>query len=225
MCGSDFNPLELPLRCNGLTELAIVQIWGFHGPPSLTSESSRQVLSWCPQLRTCRLCIHAGPPNDTRPEAPTLELSFLHTLNVECSGTLSTTVQQMFARLFLPQLRHFKLRGTANHEETIPYAPGPLVAAAPCIESLNMNVELFSKSALVDFIHGLPPTVLEIRYTKMHQAKIFEDLVMLESLISSPDSPTPCSGLQVLELNQFCPFSDDVVLRFLKSRTLKRVVL
>ncbi|KAJ7441737.1 hypothetical protein FB451DRAFT_1190924 [Mycena latifolia] len=226
--GSSFNPVELPLRWDGLRELSIAERWTAGGP-SMTSEMSLQVFSRCPQLRSCRLLIHDGPDTGSTVADSVLELSFLHTLDLQCVGTLSSTIRQLFGRLSFPQLRHCKLRGNANHDDNISYSP--FLAAAPRIESLDINIELFSKSSLSDFLRGLPPTIREIDVNEFPirwrevGSDIFDDDI-LASLTPSPDLPSSwCPGLQALEINYCCSFSDEALLRFIKSRSLNRVVI
>ncbi|KAJ7689550.1 hypothetical protein B0H17DRAFT_1011967 [Mycena rosella] len=226
--GSSFSPMELPIRWEGLTNLSIAERWTAGGP-SLTSEMSLQLFSRCPQLRSCRLLVHDGLNTSSRVGDRILDLPFLNTLDLQCVGTLSSTIRQLFSRLSFPQLRHFKLRGNSNHDDNVSYAP--FLAAAPRIESLDINIELFSKPSLAGFLRGLSPTIREIvinefpiRWREVG-SDIFDDEI-LASLTPSPDLSTPCCpGLQVLEINDCCSFSDEALLRFIQSRMLKRVVI
>ncbi|KAJ6573533.1 hypothetical protein DFH09DRAFT_1032412 [Mycena vulgaris] len=221
-CVGISSPLDLPLRWNGLTDLSLVSGW--------SSEISLMVISRCPQLRTCRLAVDFAPENGNRIGEPNLELSFLHTLDIKYYGNFSNTVGELFTHLFLPQLRHLKLRGALNYADEISYSP--LSAAAPLIESLELGLELFSRPSLADFLREIPPTVREISIVardpdprSVIEDSFFDD-EMLESLTPSPDLPTPrCPGLQVLEIDHPCSFSDEALLRFIKSRMLTRVVL
>ncbi|KAJ6573540.1 hypothetical protein DFH09DRAFT_1152067 [Mycena vulgaris] len=228
--GSSFSPLELPLRWNGLTDLSIAQRWTAGGP-LLTSDLAMQLLSRSTQLQTCRLLVSDGPDTNanSRLGEPVLELPFLHTLDLQCVGTLSTTVRQLFSHLSFPQLQHFKLRGSSDLDDSVSYSL--FHTAAPRIESLDLNIELFSKQSLAAFFRGLSPTIRQI---DLHEfpirwrevlPDIFDDEI-LTALIPSPDLPTPCCpGLQALEINYCCSFSDEALLRFIKSRTLERVVV
>ncbi|KAJ7689574.1 hypothetical protein B0H17DRAFT_1011977 [Mycena rosella] len=228
-----FAPLELPLRWNRLTDISMMGTQG---------EMSLQILSRCPQLRSCRFRVRDGLDTNSAVEEPIIELPFLHTLDLECPTPSSTvTVRQLFARLSLPQLRNLRFRGLSD---TIPPPPGaldnvnsdtvsdaPLLSAvAPRLESLDVNMGLFSKASFLGFLRELPPTVCELRISHFRRRYgIFDDQI-LESLIPSSDfSAFCCPGLQVLEINdrRCCSFSDETLLRFIKSRTraLKRVVI
>ncbi|KAJ6573492.1 hypothetical protein DFH09DRAFT_1312197 [Mycena vulgaris] len=227
--GSSFRPLEIPLRWSGLTDLSMGKIWT--PAHSVTSQHVLQMFSRCPQLRTCRLHLDDGFNNNINPrvEEPILELSFLNTLDIQCHETVSPTIHQLFSRSSFPQLRHFSLHKSWDQGPEYDISYAPFLAAAPRIESLYMDIELFSKRSLADFLRALPPTVLELRYWNTGRyigaSEIFDD-VFLEALIPSPEVPIPwCPGLQVLEMPFPCRCSDDVLLRFIKSRTLKSVVI
>ncbi|KAJ6573488.1 hypothetical protein DFH09DRAFT_388978, partial [Mycena vulgaris] len=221
-----FRPLELPLRWDRLTDLSIFSAWG-PAEGQLTSEMALHVFSWCPRLRTCLLVVRGGLDTHMRGAEPRIELSFLHTLDLQCIGSLSSNVQPFFSQLSLPQLRHLKLRelGVPNHDDALSYAP--LLVAAPLIESLDLGLELFSKTSFPVFLRELPPTILEIRYSADggDDTDILDDEI-LESFIPSPEVATPCCpGLQALEMNYCGSFSEGTLLRLIKSRTLKRVVV
>ncbi|KAJ6472785.1 hypothetical protein DFH09DRAFT_1380341, partial [Mycena vulgaris] len=198
-CVGISSPLDLPLRWNGLTDLSLVSGW--------SSEISLMVISRCPQLRTCRLAVNS-PENGNRVGEPNLELSFLHTLDIQYNGNFSNKYYTVFC--------------------------GPLFARTPRIETLDLSPESFSKISLADLLGVIPPTVREISIVAtilnswlapVIEGSIFDDK-MLKSLTPSPDLPTPrCPGLQVLEINHPCSFSDETLLRFIKSRMLTRVVL
>ncbi|KAJ6506071.1 hypothetical protein DFH09DRAFT_1438599 [Mycena vulgaris] len=170
---------------------------------------------------------------DSEVGEPSLELSFLHTLDLECVGYLSATIRQLFTRLFLPQLRHLKLRGDSNGDETV-VSYSPLLAAAPRMDSLDLSAELFSKTSLGDFLRALPPSVPKIKIGKLDEFawyslredySIFDDEI-LKSLIPSPEFPTlVCPDLQMLEMNHGFSCSEEALLRFIKSKSLKRVVV
>ncbi|KAJ7432583.1 hypothetical protein FB451DRAFT_1479550 [Mycena latifolia] len=108
----------------------------------------------------------------------------------------------------------------------------PLLAAVPRLESLDVNIELFSKPSLIYLLRGLPPTLREIdisnHITRGGSSQFWIGLFgdkILESLIPSPDVPTPCPGLQTVQTTFPCSFADQTLLRFIKSRSLKRVVV
>ncbi|KAJ7437727.1 hypothetical protein FB451DRAFT_1193045 [Mycena latifolia] len=206
--GANFTAPELPLLWGRLTHLAIIED-GWYG--SITNRTALQVLSRCPQLRTCRLFIDDDRNESSRDGEPIVELSFLHTL---CS------------------LQHLKLRGEFDADLTDAEFYAPLLAAVPRLESLDVNIELFSKPSLIYLLRGLPPTLREIdisnHITRGGSSQFWIGLFgdkILESLIPSPDVPTPCPGLQTVQTTFPCSFADQTLLRFIKSRSLKRVVV
>ncbi|KAJ6573531.1 hypothetical protein DFH09DRAFT_1362151 [Mycena vulgaris] len=205
--GANFTPLELPLRWNGLTDLSIIKLWNGRDP-ILSIEASLQVLSQCPQLRTCRLVVD-DEADDSHSDIgeSRFELPFLHTLVLDCIGDSSTIIPQLFSRHSL------------------------FAAAAPRIESLDLSIEFFSSASLSDFLHGIPLVIREIKFntysaSDQTPSRILGD-EMLELLSPSPDFPTPCCpDLEVLEINCRCSLSENAVLRLINSRTaLKRLVV
>ncbi|KAJ7432587.1 hypothetical protein FB451DRAFT_1377212 [Mycena latifolia] len=218
--------MDLPLRWDGLINLSITTTWDAQS--SLTSETALQVLSRCPQLRTCDLVVD-DPPDivSNRLEEPVLELSFLHTLDLGC-GTFQA-VCRLFGCVSFPQLRNLKLRGISDNENM---ADVRFLATAPLIEKLEIINGEFSKLFLASFLRELPFTLRELNISVDFSVDFpgydnpsFDDEV-LESFSPSVDFPTPCClGLQVLEIQYYCTISDKALVRFLKSRTLKRVVI
>ncbi|KAJ7442993.1 hypothetical protein FB451DRAFT_95934 [Mycena latifolia] len=106
------------------------------------------------------------------------------------------------------------------------------LATAPLIEKLDIINGGFSQLFLASFLRELPPTLRELNISRDinlgfpgYGNPSFNDEI-LESFIPSVNFPTPCCpGLQALEIQYFCVISDKALLRFLKSRTLKRVVI
>ncbi|KAJ7689566.1 hypothetical protein B0H17DRAFT_1066176 [Mycena rosella] len=219
---SSLTPLELPLRWDRLTDISMVGAWG---SSSLTGESSLQVFSRCSQLRSCRLRVRDGLDTNSAVEEPIIELPFLHTLDLECPTPSSTVTISRTFRYYPPP------PGALDNVNSDTVSDAPLLSAvAPRLESLDVNMGLFSKASFLGFLRGLPPTVCELRISHFRRRYgIFDDQI-LESLIPSSDfSAFCCPGLQVLEINdrRCCSFSDETLLRFIKSRTrvLKRVVI
>ncbi|KAJ6573521.1 hypothetical protein DFH09DRAFT_1152034 [Mycena vulgaris] len=223
--GGNFTPLELPLRWNGLRDLSIEIRW-YRDGIALTRDMILQVFSRCPDLRTCQLQLDGEAENHSGLAEPILELPFLHTLALECFGNLSNTVLPLFNRLSFPQLRSLTLRGIGYDDHTL----SPFFAAAPRIESLDLTAELFSKTSLADLIRGIPHTIREIKINAVRAysqdpSSVLDDEIF-ELLMPSPEFPAPCcAGLNVLEISKGCYFSDDTLLRFIESRTLKRLIV
>ncbi|KAJ7467481.1 hypothetical protein FB451DRAFT_1560684 [Mycena latifolia] len=223
----NFTPSKVPLRWERLTDLTIrMMVWD----DFMTSEAALQIFSQCPQLRTCRLDIGNGPDLSSRATESIFKLPFLHTLELQSYGTLSLMIPELFNRLSLPQLQNLTLCGSfAPASENISY--GPLLAAAPHVENLHLDImAIVSWTALANFLRDLPPALpyLEItQYFKnvpIRQSATLDDKIF-ESLIPSPEFPTPCPELRVLKIAYPCSISDETLIRFIKSRTLKRVAL
>ncbi|KAJ7704175.1 hypothetical protein B0H16DRAFT_1638072 [Mycena metata] len=194
--------------------------------PRLTVRFALQLLSRCPQLQSFGFqFLDADPDSDAINNSgpPILELSFLHAMDLDCTWRLSEILDSFFSRLSLPQLRKLKLEGERFSSESVSYRP--LYAAAPRIESLDCPIGLFPETALfTDFLVALPPTLREL---KLHHAYEFHhpalDPAIFESVILAPELWCPC--LETLEITSRCSFSDEALVRFIKSRALKRVVL
>ncbi|KAJ6573450.1 hypothetical protein DFH09DRAFT_1079012 [Mycena vulgaris] len=203
--------------------------------PSFQAGAVKSSGSFSPSVLSCGLvdCSFVTSTLRAKLESPVSSSHFLHTLDLECVGYLSTTIRQLFTRLFLPQLRHLKLRRDSNGDETV-VSYSPLLAAALRIDGLDLSAELFSTSSLGDFLRALPPSVREVKigmldefawYSLREDYSIFDDNI-LEFLIPSPEFPIlVCPGLQILEMNHGFSCSEEALLRFIKSRSLKRVVV
>ncbi|KAJ7437760.1 hypothetical protein FB451DRAFT_1305128 [Mycena latifolia] len=199
-------PSKLPLRWERLTALSLIpEGWD----AAMRSDTSLKLLSQCPHLRICRLV-----PD----KPPILELSFLHRLDLKCVGPrLSLIIFQLFSQLS-PAGKYL-------------YLTGPLLAAAPHLERLGLGIKkLYSRSVFAELLRGLPPTLhhLEVRKEQenipIYDSDTLNDEIF-ESLIPSSNFPTPCPGLQVLEITYPCSVSDETLLRFINARTLKRVTI
>ncbi|KAJ7442995.1 hypothetical protein FB451DRAFT_1057190, partial [Mycena latifolia] len=223
--GGSFSPLELPLPWSGLVHLSFTKPRPTPTDGFLTSETALEILSRCPQLRSCGLYIQ--DPDDivsSGLEDPILELSFLHTFDL-AYGTVQAA-SRLFGWVSFPHLRNLKLRGRSD-DENMPYVR--FLATAPLIEKLDITDEQLSKLFLASFLRELPPTLRELNISKdfssYYENPSFDDEI-LDSFIPSVDFPSPCCpGLQALEIRYSCAISDKALLRFLKSRTLKRVVI
>jgi hypothetical protein len=130
-------------------------------------------------------------------------------------------------------LRDFTLSGQG--EPQVFDAVDPLVAslaAATRLESIGIDSELFSKSSLMDFFRGLPPTVKCLHIGDLVTMWHPPDVVMaaldddtLAALSVSPDHPSLCPALQELVISHCRNVSDEALLHFIISRmpALKRV--
>ncbi|KAJ7457849.1 hypothetical protein FB451DRAFT_589516 [Mycena latifolia] len=216
---NSYNPLELPLRWSRLTNLSLSQGWG-PGGRSVTSKIARQVLARCPELQVCKLIVYDGRTDSVSPTSePDLELPFLHTLSLQC-GDIGFALCQLFDSLSLPLLRHFKLRGYCRVDSDISFAP--FLAATPRFQTLDINVEAFTRSSLAVFFRGLPPTVQKLQLVDISTdwATPSElDVLSDDILTLLTDSSAPCCpGLQELRIDDCQFFSDKELLRFILAR-------
>ncbi|KAJ6475895.1 hypothetical protein DFH09DRAFT_1293234 [Mycena vulgaris] len=212
-----FSPLELPLRWDNLVDLSINAGWGKLGDPLITSEVALQLLSRCPALQTCRLEVNDLPDTGSMMKH-IIEFASLHTLDLRVVGDLAATVRELLPRLSLPALRHLKLYGHSNEDDNISYTPC-FFAAAPCLETLDLNLDLFSRSSVIDFPRGLCPTIrrLRIDQTPGYPSSILGDDV-LAALIRAPSSLAQWfSNLQEFGIQGCYDFSDEALLHFIQS--------
>ncbi|KAJ7433923.1 hypothetical protein FB451DRAFT_1312988 [Mycena latifolia] len=217
LAGINFSPLQLPLRWNTLTEVSITGV-GQMEPP-FTSDIALELLSRCTALQTCRLAIHGHPDSGSGAVLePTIVCAFLHTLDLWVSGLPSLTFHHLFSRLSPPELRDLTLSGYSDDPARISHTTG-FLATAPCIESLNIDLHLFSESSLSEFFRGLPPTIQDLRITEYSSGEsILLDDNLLVALISPPDLHGPYfSGLKQLEMRGCRSCSDEAVLQFIKT--------
>ncbi|KAJ6586384.1 hypothetical protein DFH09DRAFT_1359723 [Mycena vulgaris] len=215
--GLAFSPLELPLRWDNLVDLSIKAGWGKLGDPLITSEVALQLLSQCRALQTCQLQVNDLPDTGSGMKH-IIECASLHTLDVMVIGDLAATVRELLPRLSLSALRHLKLYGHSNDDDNISYTPC-FFAAAPCLETLDLNLDLFSRSSLIDFFRGLSPTIHKLHITENsgYRSSILDDDA-LAALIPSPSVPAPWFfNLQELGIHGCRAFSDQALLHFIQS--------
>ncbi|KAJ7677612.1 hypothetical protein B0H17DRAFT_1078939 [Mycena rosella] len=205
--GIAFNPMQFPLRYNNLVELSL---------PPMSSGRALLLLSHCPALRTCQLKIR-GSGDSGSARGPIIEHALVHKLRVDVLGSLRVAVRELFGRLSFPELRHLTVTAggrSIREVDHVHYSPC-FFAAAPRVESLEIDLEMFSKSTLTLFLCGIRPTVQTLRTnTARRDIDIFDDDV-LDVLVASPS----LSGLQELEINGCRSSSDEALLNFIQIGT------
>ncbi|KAJ7502626.1 hypothetical protein B0H11DRAFT_1989391 [Mycena galericulata] len=207
------NPLTLPLQWNQLTHLSITDSWDNPGLP-VTSETILQVLDRCPQLRVCKMCVEDYLNGLTKQLGPILELSGLHTFDLQCFGDLPSTIHKLLNRIFLPDLRHLTFSGHCSIGDIPPYPP--LRVVAPRLEFLNIDRAGFPESSLQALFTGLPHTLRRLRLWD------FVHVWQGETEISTEDHdllallPPVLHELQIRDCESV---SDSQILSFISSRT------
>ncbi|KAJ7812388.1 hypothetical protein B0H14DRAFT_2857086 [Mycena olivaceomarginata] len=205
------NPLQLPLRWNRLKDLSI------ESGSQIASVSALRIISWCPELRVCRLEVHDKPDDDGGGPQPVLTHTFLHTFDLNCAGTLHPMIHRFFSCIYFPELRHFTLRGSCESEEHLSFAP--LLAAVPHLKSLDIGIEALPKSCLVELFHGLPPTMSRLHILDVPHSRTESHNNILALLTLFPTSFTLCCpSLNELRITDCMGFSDIGLLNLIKSR-------
>ncbi|KAJ7665889.1 hypothetical protein DFH06DRAFT_1385592 [Mycena polygramma] len=231
--GSMFMPDKLPLRWNHLTTLSMGEYpWGV--VDGLAGDALLRVISCCPELRCCELIVgELGPTlvSNPTPRHPVVELPFLHTLKMQCNRIGFPAALFVLERLSMPELHHFKLRGNSNGRTTrqIPVLTN-FVMRSTCLESLDLDCTLLSKSALLECLRALPPAIrqLKVRAIGTSPWEISLDDDALAALTPSLTGTVACPGLHHLSIEHSSHVTDAAVLRLIttrmvQSRTLTRV--
>ncbi|KAJ6478815.1 hypothetical protein C8R47DRAFT_631117 [Mycena vitilis] len=160
--GSIFILGQLPLRWNQLTTLSIGETsWG---ADRLTSPAILTTLACCPKLQRCKLRVNHLTPVlmlDPTFDHPVVELPFLRILKLHCDTVVTPSASVLFARLSVPELHSFTLRGPINGQTADETNPALIdfFARSAYLETLNLDCGLLSKPALLQCLHVFPPTI------------------------------------------------------------------
>ncbi|KAJ7665894.1 hypothetical protein DFH06DRAFT_1185329 [Mycena polygramma] len=227
---------QLPLQWNQLTTLSIGESsWGADG---LTSEAILHTLSYCPELRRCKLLV-----NDLNPgsmvlnptfDHPVVELPFLRILKLHYDTVVAPAASFLFTRLSLPELHSFTLRGPANGQTADELNPALIdfFARSDCLEILDLDCSLLSKSALLECLRGFPPTIKQLKLCTIPTGwgpVLSLDDDALVALTPNPDiGAVACPALQHLSIQNISHITEAAILQFItarmmQSRTLTRV--
>ncbi|KAJ6594652.1 hypothetical protein B0H19DRAFT_1009675 [Mycena capillaripes] len=233
LSAGSLSSTELPLRWSQLTVLSLEDlIWD--SPIGLPSDTALQILSQCPELQTCRLFVLDDLIAESAGVDSIIECPHLTTFYLSCRGNSAYTLQQMFRRLSLPELRHVELRGYTNPESENATSFATFLSVATRLESLDISTDTFSNASLTTLLRGLPPTMQRLEITHgWHTESIEAPLndAILALLTPSHDLPSPCCpALRELLLRQCISISDAALLRLIEARmtadscsTLERV--
>ncbi|KAJ6538785.1 hypothetical protein DFH09DRAFT_1041938 [Mycena vulgaris] len=237
--GSNFILTELSLPWTQLTTLSMLTyprkefVDGLY-EATVAAEAALQIISKCPELRTCRrrVSYHSGRPDGTprsiveHPSLSTLEL---------CTDSTAWTFKDLLGHLSLPELRDFIYRVETNRTE-YPFsseadngisALGGFLAASTHLEGLELDNSAFLKSSLKEILRSLPPSTQRLHIHDFSTGRrgsevpsSFDDEV-LAFLTPPPTAAAPdcCPALQELHLYNPRTISDVALLRLIISRT------
>ncbi|KAJ7042015.1 hypothetical protein C8F04DRAFT_1078025, partial [Mycena alexandri] len=164
----------------------------------MTSQKLLNLLSKCPELRTCKLLISSS---HNTPHSP-VELKFLHTLRL-VPMFLDASVKFLLDRLVLPELRKFSLRPRAEARQPPPLAHYFRLWTE--LESLEIDSSSFSPASWPEGIRSLPPTM-----RRLVISEAFSDTsprptldTALRILNTSDGIPSHCPALEELGIHSF----------------------
>ncbi|KAJ7762535.1 hypothetical protein B0H16DRAFT_1529133, partial [Mycena metata] len=227
----------LPVRWENMTALSLTE----HG--TITCRRALEILPKCARLQFCRLQVaDEGPAAALDPDAPHLELRFLHSLSVGCRGVSTTKLARLLARLIVPALRHLELHSDGRFRWDVAEDTDPndttvadllvFIGTAPAFESLCLHMSILSKKPLVDLVRGLP-----LSTTKLHFADhiwrrpmfgggggfevggdLDDDVIVALTPAASGNPVAGCPALRELHITNSPRPSDRVLSRFITAR-------
>ncbi|KAJ6588665.1 hypothetical protein B0H19DRAFT_1226429 [Mycena capillaripes] len=211
--GNSFFPDKLPLHWDKLTDLAISgHVW----ETLMTSEGVLQILSGCLRLRSCKFVVNDGGITQILLQHPVVELSFLHTLELDF-GNIISMVPQLLERLSLPELRTFTLHGQADLEN--PFSLAPFFTFWTHLESLNIDSNTFSKSTMLDSVRHLPASLRQFSIRDIISGVQPEFLSLDDDVLAVLASG--CPALETLLMNHCWTISDTALLHFISARMIE----
>ncbi|KAJ7366565.1 hypothetical protein DFH08DRAFT_728613 [Mycena albidolilacea] len=203
------NLSDLPLRWNQLTSLSLFPRWD--AEYAQTCQVALDILSICPKLQTCRLIVHDSPDVTNA----VIECPLLQTIDLVCvNGSLLHTAGRLLSHLSLPGLEDFKLGGQQDpQQESTAGSLLSSLAASPRLKIIKIDSDAFTKSSLIDFLRGLPPTIQQLHIldpiAPWIEAWLDDDGLAVLA--------THCPGLQELTILNCRKVSDEALLRFISG--------
>ncbi|KAF7376874.1 hypothetical protein MSAN_00105000 [Mycena sanguinolenta] len=210
-------PENLPLRWSQLTTLTVGG-YKWSVPLTLTSDALLRVISKCPELRCCKLKVNdPNGPELPISEHPIVELPFLHTLAIHCVARVAPAVSNLLMRLSLPELRDFTIIGSAQDCPTL----GNFFARLVGLESLCLDIGMFSQASLLQTLRILPPSIRRLGISDIEHPWGQTRTVLDEMLTVLTTSPELYPMLQHFSLDSGpngSNLSDRAVLLFITAR-------
>jgi hypothetical protein len=207
--GHNFIPDALPLQWHQLTNLTVDgPVW----ETSMTSEMILKTFANCPTLRTCKLVVNDSGNVELPLSHPAVELPFLHTLELDFGGVIST-VPRLLNRLSLPELRIFAFHGHADLRTSLSLAP--FFALWTRLEILSIDSNSFSKSSLLESLRSLPAT---LRILNIHDITHGAEVPLSLDDDALQVLEPRCPALETLVINYCCLITDAALLQFITAR-------
>ncbi|KAJ6511074.1 hypothetical protein C8R45DRAFT_859005 [Mycena sanguinolenta] len=213
--GAIFLPENLPVQWSQLTTLTVGgPKWSV--PPTLTSDALLSVISKCPELRCCKLMVHDPDIDGPIQISPhrIVELPFLHTLAIHCVARTAPAVSGLLMCLSLPELRDFTIFGSAQDSPTL----GTFFARLVRLESLRIDINIFSQASLLETFHALPPCIQRLWISDIDHPWGRAGAFLNEMLEVLTKSPELCPMLQHFSVDSGFNLSDRAVLLFITAR-------
>ncbi|KAJ7162273.1 hypothetical protein C8R46DRAFT_955222 [Mycena filopes] len=191
----------------------------------LAPEGILHAIAKCPELRCCKLMVSDSPAlslaNWPPPEPhPTVELRFLHTLDIHCFANIDHTIASLLPRLSVPALEKFTLSGPTGEQSD--HSLVPFITRSTKLEDFDINPHLLSKTHLLETIRSLPPTMKRLVISDPASTSFDDDTLSL--LTPSPDSAAVCCpALRTLLIKDGGLLSDAALLRFIMARSAARM--
>ncbi|KAF7376871.1 F-box domain-containing protein [Mycena sanguinolenta] len=212
--GAIFLPANLPLQWSQLTTLTVGgPKWSV--PLTMTSDALLRVISKCQKLRCCKLMVH--DPNGVElsiSEHPIVELPFLHTLAIHCVASVAPAVSNLLMHLSLPKLHDFTIFGSTRDCPAL----GNFLARLVGLESLRIDIDIFSRTSLLETFHTLPSSIRQLRISDIDRPWGQPQTGLDEMLAVLTTSPELCPMLQYFSIDSGYNLSDRAVLRFITAR-------
>ncbi|KAF8138033.1 hypothetical protein K438DRAFT_1880989 [Mycena galopus ATCC 62051] len=223
--GSIFITERFPLAWNQLTTLEI-------GGPSwtvsrdLTVEMALRVISRCPELRCCKLVVSNFPLTEMISvhylfvELPLVHTFAIHSISHEYSG-----VTVLLNHLSLPGLRNFTYLGSSQN----PPALSDFFEGLTCLESVDIDINIFPNTSLMETLSSLPRTIQRLRVRDNRGGRGNSPRYLDDNTLEFFTSPAHVPALEDLFIDHGVGISEAAVLRFITARmgktrnTLKRV--
>ncbi|CAK5265892.1 unnamed protein product [Mycena citricolor] len=222
--GSSVNPSALPLRWEQLTSLSIIgPAWGVGHIQTMSNVL--RVLSKCPALQVCKLLVNASDAVELHSTELRARCPALHTMELTCVGAPLQTADHLLARLSLPVLRNFRLRGQGEPHAGSCEGFANSLAALSTLETVTFDGDSFSRASLASVVRRLPLSLRRLQIADLvhtwhanFEVGVLDD-ELLKALSPSPLNPDPwCPGLQELVITHCNMVSDMGLLHFVESR-------